>query len=76
MIFPFSDSHYCIEEEVNSEAAPTVSAKWRMLDVGQNGFFAMLKIGIPVALALATVEFIFAYLGFGEGLFNPLPARF
>jgi tripartite ATP-independent transporter DctM subunit len=40
------------------------------------GFFAMLMIGIPVAISLATVGFAFGWLGFGTGLFNLLPARF
>jgi tripartite ATP-independent transporter DctM subunit len=38
-------------------------------------FFMMLMIGIPVAITLATVGFVFGYLGFGETLFNLLPAR-
>ncbi len=40
------------------------------------GFFALLMIGIPVATTLATVGLIFGYLGFGDTLFNLLPARF
>jgi tripartite ATP-independent transporter DctM subunit len=39
------------------------------------GFFAMLMIGVPVAITLATVGFVFGYLGFGPVLFNLLPAR-
>jgi tripartite ATP-independent transporter DctM subunit len=39
------------------------------------GFFALLMIGVPVALTLATTGFIFGVLGFGGGLFNLLPAR-
>jgi tripartite ATP-independent transporter DctM subunit len=39
------------------------------------GFFAMLMIGVPVATSLATVGFIFGYLGFGDALFSLLPAR-
>ncbi len=38
-------------------------------------FFVMLMIGVPVAITLATVGFIFGYLGFGEGLFSLLPSR-
>lgn len=38
-------------------------------------FFALLLIGIPVALTLATVGFVFGAMGFGTGLFNLLPAR-
>lgn len=40
------------------------------------GFFVLLIIGVPVATTLATVGFVFGYLGFGDGLFNLLPARF
>jgi len=39
------------------------------------GFFVMLMIGVPVAISLATVGFVFGYLGFGPVLFNLLPAR-
>lgn len=39
-------------------------------------FFVMLLIGVPVATILATVGFVFGYLGFGDSLFNLLPARF
>jgi len=38
-------------------------------------FFALLMIGVPVALTLATTGFVFGFLGFGAGLFNLLPAR-
>ena len=38
-------------------------------------FFAMLAIGIPVALTLAVSGLVFGYLGFGPILFNLLPAR-
>jgi tripartite ATP-independent transporter DctM subunit len=38
-------------------------------------FFLMLMIGIPVAISIATVGFIFGGLGFGTTLFNLLPAR-
>jgi tripartite ATP-independent transporter DctM subunit len=40
------------------------------------GFFLMLMLGIPVAISLATTGFLFGWLGFGDGLFNLLPARF
>ncbi|MGY8903023.1 MAG: TRAP transporter large permease [Burkholderiales bacterium] len=40
------------------------------------GFFAMLMIGVPVAVTLATVGLVFGYLGFGDTLFQLLPARF
>jgi tripartite ATP-independent transporter DctM subunit len=39
------------------------------------GFFVLLMIGVPVAITLATVGFIFGYIGFGASLFNLLPAR-
>jgi tripartite ATP-independent transporter DctM subunit len=39
-------------------------------------FFVMLLIGVPVATTLASVGFVFGYLGFGDSLFNLLPARF
>jgi tripartite ATP-independent transporter DctM subunit len=39
------------------------------------GFFAMLMIGVPVAISLATVGFAFGAMGFGTTLFNLLPAR-
>ncbi|MDR7149716.1 tripartite ATP-independent transporter DctM subunit [Hydrogenophaga palleronii] len=39
------------------------------------GFFLMLMIGIPVAVSIATVGFVFGWLGFGDVLFNLLPAR-
>jgi tripartite ATP-independent transporter DctM subunit len=38
-------------------------------------FFVMLMIGIPVAISIATVGFVFGYLGFGPVLFNLLPSR-
>ena len=38
-------------------------------------FFVLLMAGVPVALTLATVGFVFGFLGFGGGLFNLLPAR-
>lgn len=38
-------------------------------------FFAMLMIGIPVAIALAGSGLIFGYIGFGAALFNLLPLR-
>ncbi len=39
------------------------------------GFFALLLLGVPVALTLATTGFVFGVLGFGTDLFNLLPAR-
>lgn len=39
------------------------------------GFFALLMLGVPVALTLATTGFVFGVLGFGVDLFNLLPAR-
>jgi TRAP-type mannitol/chloroaromatic compound transport system permease large subunit len=38
-------------------------------------FFVLLMIGIPVAVSLATVGFVFGSIGFGDSLFNLLPAR-
>ena len=40
------------------------------------GFFTLLMIGIPVATSLAVSGFVFGWLGFGDSLFNLLPARF
>lgn len=40
------------------------------------GFFALLMMGVPVAVTLATVGLVFGYLGFGDTLFQLLPARF
>ena len=39
------------------------------------GFFFLLFIGFPVAIALATAGLLFGYLGFGMGLFDLLPLR-
>jgi tripartite ATP-independent transporter DctM subunit len=39
------------------------------------GFFVLLMLGVPVAVTLATVGFAFGWLGFGDSLFNLLPAR-
>jgi tripartite ATP-independent transporter DctM subunit len=38
-------------------------------------FFGLLMLGVPVAITQATVGFVFGWLGFGDGLFNLLPAR-
>jgi tripartite ATP-independent transporter DctM subunit len=38
-------------------------------------FFALLAIGVPVALTLAVSGLFWGYLGFGAGLFDLLPAR-
>jgi tripartite ATP-independent transporter DctM subunit len=46
---------------------------WALLMVA--AFFAMLMVGIPVAVSMATVGFVFGYIGFGDTLFNLLPAR-
>ena len=46
---------------------------WAMLMV--LGFFGMLMLGIPIAVSLATVGFVFGWIGFGDTLFNLLPAR-
>ena len=39
------------------------------------GFFLMLMGGMPVGITLAASGFIFGFMGFGESLFNLLPAR-
>jgi tripartite ATP-independent transporter DctM subunit len=39
------------------------------------GFFGLLMVGVPVGITLAASGFIFGFLGFGESLFNLLPAR-
>ncbi|MCU0969005.1 MAG: TRAP transporter large permease subunit [Rubrivivax sp.] len=39
------------------------------------GFFALLMLGVPVGITLAASGFVFGFLGFGETLFNLLPAR-
>jgi tripartite ATP-independent transporter DctM subunit len=38
-------------------------------------FFALLMVGVPVAITLATVGFVFGSIGFGTGLFHLLPSR-
>jgi tripartite ATP-independent transporter DctM subunit len=38
-------------------------------------FFVLLLAGVPVAITLGTVGFVFGALGFGTGLFNLLPSR-
>lgn len=38
-------------------------------------FFGMLMVGIPVAISIATVGFVFGGIGFGTTLFNLIPAR-
>ncbi|HEX4927814.1 MAG TPA: TRAP transporter large permease subunit, partial [Burkholderiales bacterium] len=38
-------------------------------------FFALLMVGVPVALTLATTGFVFGFIGFGGTLFNLVPAR-
>jgi tripartite ATP-independent transporter DctM subunit len=39
------------------------------------GFFVLLMAGVPVGITLAASGFIFGFMGFGESLFNLLPAR-
>jgi len=39
------------------------------------GFFLLLMAGVPVGITLATSGFVFGFMGFGESLFNLLPAR-
>ena len=38
-------------------------------------FFVLLMIGVPVAITLGTVGFVFGVMGFGTTLFNLLPSR-
>ena len=38
-------------------------------------FFALLMIGIPIGMAIATPALVFGYIGFGPMLFNLLPSR-
>ena len=39
------------------------------------GFFVLLMAGVPVGITLAASGFVFGFMGFGESLFNLLPAR-
>ncbi len=39
------------------------------------GFFVLLIAGVPVGITLAASGFVFGFMGFGESLFNLLPAR-
>jgi tripartite ATP-independent transporter DctM subunit len=38
-------------------------------------FFVLLMVGVPVAITIATVGFVFGFIGFGPLLFNLVPAR-
>jgi tripartite ATP-independent transporter DctM subunit len=38
-------------------------------------FFALLMAGVPVAITIGTVGFVFGFIGFGPLLFNLVPAR-
>jgi tripartite ATP-independent transporter DctM subunit len=38
-------------------------------------FFALLMMGVPVAITIGTVGFVFGLIGFGPLLFNLVPAR-
>ncbi len=38
-------------------------------------FFVLLMVGVPVAITLGTVGFVFGVMGFGTTLFNLLPSR-
>ncbi|MEO1089091.1 MAG: TRAP transporter large permease subunit [Pseudomonadota bacterium] len=38
-------------------------------------FFGLLMLGVPVAIGVALAGFVFGYAGFGDALFNLLPAR-
>ena len=39
------------------------------------GFLALMVIGVPVAVALAVSGFVAGYIGFGDTLFQLIPAR-
>jgi len=39
------------------------------------GFFTLLFLGVPVAIALTSAGLLFGFLGFGAGLFDLLPLR-
>ena len=39
------------------------------------GFLALMVIGVPVAVALAVAGFVAGYIGFGDTLFQLIPAR-
>lgn len=38
-------------------------------------FFVLTSVGVPVAIGIALSGFVFGFLGFGDFLFNLLPAR-
>ena len=38
-------------------------------------FFVLLMMGVPVAITIGTVGFVFGFIGFGPLLFNLVPAR-
>ncbi len=49
-------------------------SEWLVLGM-IGGFLALMIIGIPVAIALAVSGFIAGYIGFGDTLFQLMPAR-
>lgn len=49
-------------------------AEWLVLGM-IGGFLALMIIGAPVAIALAVSGFIAGYIGFGDTLFQLIPAR-
>lgn len=49
-------------------------AEWLVLGM-IGGFLALMIIGAPVAIALAVSGFIAGYIGFGDTLFQLMPAR-
>ena len=49
-------------------------SEWLVLGM-IGGFLALMIIGIPVAIALAVLGFIAGYIGFGDTLFQLMPAR-
>jgi TRAP-type mannitol/chloroaromatic compound transport system permease large subunit len=62
-----------VEERLPERPAMLEPQTYALLMLG--AFFALLMAGIPVAVTLATVGFVFGWLGFGDALFNLLPAR-
>lgn len=49
-------------------------AEWLVLGM-IGGFLALMIIGVPVAVALAVSGFVAGYIGFGDTLFQLMPAR-
>ena len=49
-------------------------SEWLILGM-IGGFLALMIIGVPVAIALAVSGFVAGYIGFGDTLFQLMPAR-